>query len=69
MDAHSPTYTPTITVLVKHVYGKQSIYPVDTHAETFCRLLGQTTLTMANLKHILALGYQINYQHPQLEMA
>lgn len=53
----------TIIVKIKNVYGQEKIYPICDHARTFARMLGQTTLTRENIKHIKDLNYTIEVQH------
>jgi hypothetical protein len=49
----------SITIEVKSIYGKEQIYPVDSLARGFCDLLGQKTLTRADISKIKELGYEI----------
>lgn len=49
----------TITIQIKQVYGRDTIYPVCEKAQIFAAMVGQKTLTHANLCSIEALGYQI----------
>ena len=51
---------PTITVQVKQVYGRDTIYPHDTNAKLFADLVGQRTLTTDNLRIIKQLGYEVH---------
>lgn len=53
-----------ITVEVRSVYGRDTIYPVDAAAKAFAAIAGTTTLTVPVLKQIIALGYEVRYQHP-----
>ena len=48
-----------IIVRVKESYGSQKIYPECPTAHGFTDLLGQVTLSEANLQGIKALGYAI----------
>ena len=48
-----------ITVDVRSVYGKETIYPVDAAARTFASIAGTTTLTKDTLRGVFALGYEI----------
>lgn len=54
--------TQTITVQIKNVYGRETIYPQCTKAQIFARLLGQKTLSAANLAHIQELGYVVTVE-------
>ena len=48
-----------ITVEVRSVYGRDTIYPVDAAAKAFASIAGTTTITPEALKHIRALGYAV----------
>lgn len=51
-----------IKVVARSVYGTIKYYPANGVAESFCRLLGQTTITGKQLKCITGdLGYTIEY--------
>lgn len=64
-DAPEPL---TITVKPRTVYGKTNYYPICPKAGTFAAMLGQTTLTAQDLKHILRLGVEIKYVHEHQEV-
>ena len=51
-----------ITVEVRSVYGRDTIYPVDDAAKAFAAIAGTTTLTVSVLKQIIGLGYDVRYQ-------
>ena len=51
-----------ITVQIKTIYGKETIYPVDATATLFAEISGNKTLTREVIAKIKALGYQINVQ-------
>ncbi len=51
-----------ITVKIKNVYGKVTVYPVCENALLFARLADTKTLTPDTIKIIKALGYEINIQ-------
>lgn len=53
-----------ITVEVKDVYGKQTVYPVCQQAQIFAAIAGTKTLTPAVIKQIKAFGYAIKVQAP-----
>lgn len=53
----------TITIEPRTLYGKVVYYPVCGKSQTFANMLHQATLTAPDLKHILRLGYTINYKH------
>lgn len=47
--------------MIKSVYGKDLIYPVDDEAKLFAELLGKKTFTRLDLKTIEALGHKVEY--------
>lgn len=49
----------SVQVQIKNVYGNQSIYPVCDKAKIFANMVGQKTLTLANIEHIKKLGYTV----------
>ena len=51
-----------ITVEVRSVYGRDTIYPVDVAAKAFAAIAGTTTLTVPVLKQIIGLGYEVRYK-------
>lgn len=59
---------PSITVEIRDVYGKPTVYPKDAAARTFADIAGTTTLTDMTLKRIVALGYQINVEQRKIEI-
>ena len=48
-----------ITIEVRSVYGKLTVYPVCDKAKTFAKIAGTKTLSHANLCAIESLGYAI----------
>jgi hypothetical protein len=54
-----------ITVEVRSVYGRDTIYPVDDAAQRFAEIAETTTLTPRALRQIIALGYEVRYQQPR----
>lgn len=48
-----------LTILIRQVYGNETIYPACPAAQTFADMLGQKTLTRNNLRYIAQLGYEI----------
>lgn len=60
--------TMTITIQPRTVYGRTYYYPACPKAETFTAMLGQSTFTTSNLKHILRLGVEIKYAHEHQEV-
>ena len=55
-----------ITVQIKSVYGKQTIYPVCENAIRFAKLTGNKTLSQENIATIKGLGYTIAVQQQTL---
>lgn len=51
-----------ITVMVKNVFGNDTVYPVDDTAKLFCELTGRKTFTPKDLYTIRQLGYTVNVQ-------
>lgn len=49
----------------KSVYGETRIYPKCEKAKTFALLLGQQTLTPANIQHIIRLGFTIRAEYTE----
>jgi hypothetical protein len=58
----------TITLEVKNHYGTQYIYPVCETAATLTALTGKKTLSSADVKKIISLGYVIQVQQPQVTL-
>lgn len=54
-----------ITVEVRSVYGRDTIYPVDDAAKAFACIAGTITLSVPVLKKIMDLGYEVKYQLPR----
>jgi hypothetical protein len=69
-DTATPTkpILNTITVEIRDVYGKPTVYPMDTAARIFADIAGTTTLTDMTLKRIKALGYHINVTQRKIEI-
>ncbi len=53
-----------ITVKIKDVYGKNTVYPVCDKAQAFACIAGTATLTHNTLCYIERLGYEICVQVP-----
>lgn len=60
---------PTITVLVKEVYGKRTFYPNCKQSEIFASIAGTTTLTERTLRQIMELGYEISFVRNEVNLA
>jgi hypothetical protein len=52
-----------ITVEIRQVYGRETIYPHDNPAQLFAQMLGQTTLTRDNIRYIKALGFAVRVHY------
>lgn len=50
----------TITVSVRNVYGRDTLYPACPDSLFFCRLAGTKTVTEDMLRLIRAEGYEVN---------
>lgn len=48
-----------ITIEIKDVYGKPTVYPVGKDATAFASIAGTKTLTQTTLILVLSLGYSI----------
>ena len=48
-----------ITVQIKQVYGRETIYPICPKALLFAKIKGQKTLTIDDISIIKQLGYKI----------
>jgi len=54
-----------IEVTIKEVYGKKLIYPHCDRAKVFTTMLGTKTLTLQQVKHINALGFEVRTVNTQ----
>jgi hypothetical protein len=52
-----------VQVLVKDQYGTKVLHPHNDTAKTFASIAGTKTLTLPTIKHIMALGYSVEYVH------
>ncbi len=59
--------TMTIQIQIRTVYGNERIYPICDKAKVFARLVGQSTLTRADIAKIKELGFAI--EQVQLQVA
>jgi len=50
---------PNITIEVRNVYGLRKIYPYCQNAKIFADIAGTTTLSLADVRRIERLGYDI----------
>ena len=46
-----------LRVAIKHVYGKEVIYPITTEAHLLCQLAGTKSFTQAAINTCKQLGY------------
>lgn len=58
----------TITVTVRNVYGKETVYPACSASQVFARIAGTTTLTPQTLALVKALGYTIVVAQPEVNL-
>ncbi len=56
-----------VTVTVRRVYGMPVIYPADANARAFAAIAGTKTITPAALRHIRALGFDVN-EKPEFKL-
>ena len=49
-----------VLVTVRRVYGLPVIYPANANARAFSAIAGTKTITPAMLRHIRALGFDVN---------
>jgi hypothetical protein len=54
---------PELIVEPRQVYGETRIYPKCEQSKGFARLLGQTTLTAANVQNLIRLGYTVRAEY------
>lgn len=53
----------TVQLRVANNYGNQTLYPINEAAHLFAQIAGTKTLTIPTIKHIMALGYTVEYHH------
>lgn len=58
-----------ITVEVRSIYGRDTVYPACADARRFADIAGSKTLTSQTLRLIRDLGYTIRVQHPAITEA
>jgi hypothetical protein len=61
MEDHTPR--PIVAVHVRDQYGSKAYHPANETARTLAAIAGTKTLTLATLKHALALGFDVEYVH------
>ena len=59
---------PKVTLMVKDQYGSQVLHPHNETAKLFASIAGTKTLTLPVVKHIMALGYSIEYVHGEVKI-
>lgn len=57
-----------VQLLVKDQYGTQVLHPNNETAKLFASIAGTKTLTLPVVKHIMALGYSIEYVHGEIKI-
>ncbi len=58
-----------ITVQVRSVYGRETVYPACPKAVAFANIAGTKTLTTEALREIHRMGVEIRVEAPQYSMA
>jgi hypothetical protein len=56
----------TITVSIRSVYGRDTIYPACREALFICSLAGTKTLTEETMRRVVAHGYTVIVEAPSL---
>ena len=59
--AHPPN-TPSVTLRLKHAYGRELIYPACPISTLLARLTRKRTLDRADVATIRELGYEITWE-------
>lgn len=57
-----------VQLLVKDQYGTKVLHPNNDTAKLFALIAGTKTLTLPVVKHIMALGYSIEYVHGEVKI-
>ena len=65
---HAVKNPMTVTVVVRNVYGNETIYPACECSRVFAEIAGTKTLTRHVINQIKALGYSIAVQQPQVSL-
>jgi hypothetical protein len=63
-----PSANRRVRLLVKDQYGNKVLHPYNTTAQTFASIAGTKTLTLPTIKHIMALGYSVEYVHGEISL-
>jgi hypothetical protein len=58
--------TLRVQLLVKQNYGNQALYPYNEEAHLFAKIANTKTLTTDVVKHIMSLGYKVEYVHKEV---
>lgn len=58
-----------ITIQIRQVYGRETIYPACPVSALLAELAGTTTLTNQALRTIRQLGYEIEVEAPRIRFA
>lgn len=63
-----PSALKKVQLLVKDQYGTKVLHPHNDTAKLFASIAGTKTLTLPVVKHIMALGYSIEYVHGEIKL-
>ena len=63
-----PITKTNVRLLVKDQYGNKVLHPYNDTAKLFASIAGTKTLTLPVIKHIMALGYSIEYVHGEVKI-
>ena len=55
-----------VQLKVKQNYGNQALYPHNKQAQLFAQIAGTKTLTTDTIRHIMELGYRVEYIHDEV---
>jgi len=58
-----------IVINVRNEYGMNRAYPANEAAHLFACIAGQKTLTLATLKRVKQLGFEIEQETPATDLA
>jgi len=54
-----------IVILAKEVYGRQMLYPACDTSRLFAAIADRSTLSEANIRRIIQLGYEVTVTYPK----
>ena len=55
-----------VQLKVKQNYGNQALYPHNEQAHRFAAIAGTKTLTLDTIRHIMRLGFTVEYIHDEV---